>query len=330
MREGAVVQQSSSYVIAVLAAGLIAGAVPLAAVPQDRDFGEEQVDRQTRTFDLGASGFLDLANVTGDITVTAGPGSRAEVEIVRRSRGRTAADVRRGLDEVTVEIVEERGGARLRARYPERQGRTPYSVSVAYVVTAPAGTRLTANSVVGDVTARGIEGDVSVDVISGSIDVRGVRASLVAKAVSGDVTVADVRTDAAVEVTSINGDITLRDIQGGGLRVNTVAGSVRVLDARVTSADLKSMAGDVTYQGSLAAGGRYDLQAHSGDVEIVVDGAAEFDFDARTFSGDITPDANLALTNVSATRRTLRGRAGGGGAALSATTFSGDVVIRRR
>ena len=297
---------------------------------QGRDFREEQVDRQTRTLAIGPTGSLDLANLSGDIRVRAGAGSQATVEIVRTSRGRTDADARLGLDEVVVEVIEENGGARVRTRYPENRRRSPYSVSVSYTVTAPAGARLTAHTVSGDVTIDGIEGDVAIDVISGDIGVTGARSTLVAKAVSGDVTIADVETTAGVEVTTINGDVMLRRVRADRLRVNGVSGNITATGITASGADLKSMAGDVSYSGDISGSGRYEFQAHSGDLDLVLSGSAGFDLEARTFNGEIRPASDLQMTNVSTSRRAFRGRVGGGGAVVEATTFSGDIVIRRR
>src|SRR5215472_14996780 len=67
---------------------------------QDRNFRAEQTDREVRTLTLGPNGSLDLKNVSGDVVVTAGSGRDTTVEIVRRSRGRTDADAKQGLDRV--------------------------------------------------------------------------------------------------------------------------------------------------------------------------------------------------------------------------------------
>ena len=53
---------------------------------QNRDFQAERTDRETRSLDLGAAGFLELKNIVGDITVTAGSGTTTSVEIVRSAR----------------------------------------------------------------------------------------------------------------------------------------------------------------------------------------------------------------------------------------------------
>lgn len=299
-------------------------------VRQNRNFREEQTDRATRQLDLGTSGVLELRNVSGDITVTAGSGSQATVEIVRRSRGLTAADARRGLDEVTAEVTEQRGRASVIARYRDQRDRPPYSVSISYIVRAPAGTRVTIGSVSGDVNVTGITGDLAVDLVSGDIDITDAARVQQVKTVSGDVTLTNVQTDGSLSVGSINGDVTLRRIRAGQLSVNGVSGDVDASDVTVDGADLKTISGTVRYTGGLRGNGRYEFQTHSGDVVLVLTGDAGFELEARTFSGDIRPDPSFAGSNLTAGRRSLRGRVGTGDAVLVATTFSGDVVIRRR
>ena len=115
------------------------------AVDQDKDFRVEQTDRQTKTLAIGANGSLELKNVVGDITVKAGGGRDATVEIVRVSRGRTDADAKTGLERVTAEVTTRGDRASVTAEYPD--DRHPnYAVSVALTVTAPAGTKLLVQS----------------------------------------------------------------------------------------------------------------------------------------------------------------------------------------
>jgi hypothetical protein len=110
------------------------------------DNREQQVERTTKTFRLGDNGLLTLGNIAGDITVVRGGGSDTSVEIVKTARGRDAADARELLQLVTDDAVERNGRAEVKAHYPgdemRRSGRRNINVSVAYNVTAPAGTHI--------------------------------------------------------------------------------------------------------------------------------------------------------------------------------------------
>jgi len=115
---------------------------------------QTQTERTTKTLRLGSDGVLELGNIAGDITVTRGNGGETSVEIVKTARGRDMDDVREQLQMVTVDVMERSGRAEIKTRYPgenRRGDRRNVNVSVDYNVTAPAGTRLTVETISGSV-----------------------------------------------------------------------------------------------------------------------------------------------------------------------------------
>ena len=133
---------------------------------------EEQTDRQTRTLKLGANGELSLANIAGDITVTKGNGNDTTLEIVKTARARSVDDAKEQLGLVTVTVSERNGRAEVRTEYPRNDqgwGRRSMNVSVNYTVSTPAGTRLTINSISGNIRVSDVKGDLSVNTISGGV-----------------------------------------------------------------------------------------------------------------------------------------------------------------
>jgi hypothetical protein len=285
---------------------------------QDRDFRAEQTDKQTRTLALGPAGSLELRNVSGPITVTAGTGRDVTIEIFRTSRGRTEADAKTGLTEVTVDVDHRGERATVNARYPERRGRVNYSVSTSYTVTAPPGTHVTAGGFSTDVTLKGIKGDLSVNVLSGAITITG-----------GSVTVSDVEGDGKISVGSMSGTVTLDRVKVRQLNADNMSGGLTARDITAENVTLKTMNGPVEYSGAISRTGRYEMQTHNGQIRLILAGGG-FDLEARTFSGRITPDPGIEIRNVSATRTSLKGTVGSGGGVIIATTFSGDVSIFRK
>jgi hypothetical protein len=295
-----------------------------------RDFRAEQTDHETRTLALGADGALDLRNVVGDISVTAGTGRDTTVEIVRTSRGRTDADARLGLSRIKVEVDQRGNRATIRPLYPD-ESRPPYSVSVSYRVTAPAGTRVTATSLSGGVTIHGIRGDVAVSVTSGNVDLGDLGRISTAKAISGDITItgADM-ADSNLVVGTMSGNLTLQRVKARRLEGSTISGTVTARDIAVDSATLTSMNGAVSYAGTLARSGRYELQTHSGPVHFTPTGSTGFELQANTFSGDIRTDVPLQMQSGMGTRgprRMIRATTGDASAVVILTTFSGSIVI---
>jgi DUF4097 and DUF4098 domain-containing protein YvlB len=303
-----------------------AGALARSDARQTRTFKAEKTERESRAVAIGPSGILDLETHSGDISVTAGSGRDVTIEIIRRARGRTDADVQLGLEQVKATVDARPDRARVRAVYPDRQANT-YSVDVSYVITAPAGTHVTAETISGNVTIKGIRGDVAVDVTSGNVDIAGSRVSQ-AKTISGPVTLTDVETDGSLDVRTVSGTVTLQNVKARRLSADAVAsGDVTARNIVCDTATLKTLSGEVDFSGTLSKNGRYELSAFSGTVRFTPSGAAGFELQASTFSGDIQTDKSMTFRDLSMARRSLRGTFGDGSAFVILKTFSGNVTV---
>jgi DUF4097 and DUF4098 domain-containing protein YvlB len=301
------------------------------AAPGDvQNFREEVVDRETHTLAIGASGSLELKTVSGNITCVAGNGTSATVEVVRRARGRTEADARLGLSEIRATVDHKGERASVTAVYPANRRQPPYSVDVSYVVTAPAGTRVSASAVSGDVSVRNIKGDVSAVTVSGDVAVTGAAQVSVAKTVSGDVTLTDITTSGAIGAAAVSGDVRFTRVKAAQISSESVSGTIELADTTTERATLKSVSGDIRYTGAIVRGGRYELQSHSGDVQLGTDGPAGFELQASTFSGSIRTAPSTVLRAATTSSRSVRGTVGDGSAVLVVTTFSGDIAIVAR
>ena len=300
---------------------------------QDRDLRVElPPQKETRTLQLGADGSLDVRNHSGDITITAGTGRTASVEIIRKARGRTEADAKQGLERVQVEVTERASRATIETRYPrgERGPRT-YSVDVIYNITAPPGTRMALSTFSGAITVKGIKGDLTLDVTSGAIHVTDAGRITTAKIVSGPLTLTGVTSDAGLDISSISGDVTLQTIKARRIAVNVVSGSVVCRDLASDDVQMTTMNGSVELSGPLTRRGRYDLQTYSGIVKLLVSGAIGFDLKADTFSGQVRVEPPLeARAGGGASRRSVRSLVGDGSASVTLHAFSGDILITRK
>ncbi len=297
---------------------------------RDRDT-QEQTDRQTRTLKIGADGRLDLSNVSGDITVTAGGRDEATIEIVRRGRGATDADAKRQLELLTIEIIERAGRVEVRARYKEGERRL--NASADYTVTAPAGALVTVRSVSGDIRVTGIKGELDVETVSGDVTLDAVGELGRAKTVSGDIDVSGAQVDGTLEASSVSGNVIARSVKARRIELGTVSGDVELTDPTCDAVTAKALSGEISFTGTLAKGGRYAFKSHSGDVRLVLAGDVGFEIEASTFSGTIKSDLPLTIggrPESAVSRRTIRGVYGDGSALLDVTTFSGSVIIRKR
>ena len=302
---------------------------------RDRDDSRhEEVERTTKTFRLGQSGLLALGNVAGDITVTRGAGSDTTVEIVKSARGRDAADARELLQLVTVDPIERNNRADVKARYPNgddlrRRGRRSINVSVAYIVTAPAGTNISAETVSGSVKIADIAGEISAQTVSGDVRITGGRVGL-AKTISGSVEVDNVQVDGPLEAGSVSGDVILRRVTARRIEAGTVSGNVRLEDVQSERLSAYTTSASIWFSGTLAKNGRYELKGLSGDVRVMLSGNTGFELDASTFSGDIRASDFPITARGRVDRHSMRGTYGDGSAMLDLSTFSGSIIITKR
>jgi len=230
---------------------------------------------------IGATGALNLSNVSGDIDIRATEGD--EVVVRARGRGRNEwlpINVRRADNMLSIEIDQRGPNFNLFGRN---------NVEVEFDVTLPRGARVEINSVSGDIQAFGTLGDQSYRSVSGDIILNRVGGRVNATTVSGD---AAVRADEPMEtdVTSTSGDL---EISGPLLRASklrTVSGDVQVRGGFEPGAmhGIETVSGDVDIEsaGGLTVEVRKGIDLGGGPKQRVIgDGAARLRF--RSLSGDL-------------------------------------------
>jgi DUF4097 and DUF4098 domain-containing protein YvlB len=298
---------------------------------QEARKGPEQTERVAKSFKVGPSGMLTLANVSGDITIQAGGGDTIAVEAIKRTRGRDAADQ---FARTQIEMVERAGRVEVRVVYSGQRNHA----SVDFNVTAPAGTSLAIRSVSGDVRISGIHGDLRAESVSGDVTGVDVRGATLLKSVSGDIDVSAVTHEGELRTESVSGDVVVRDAQVRGLAAETVSGDLRLTGVTGDRVAGKSVSGGVDFSGPLAQGGRYELKSHSGDVRLAVSNNAGFELEANSFSGNVRSDLPITIGGPGREavragrpgRQAMRGVYGDGSAFVSLSSFSGSVVVTKR
>ena len=296
---------------------------------------EAQTERITKTVRIGATGELEISNISGDIVITRGGGSEVTIEAVKTGRGRTAEQSKQALELVDVEIVERGDRVEVRARYPRSGGRgsREFSASVAFTIAAPERVRISANSISGDISVKDIKGDLSLETISGDVSIANAGRVSKASTASGDVEILDTTIEGAMDASTISGTMLLRGVKARRLDVGSVSGDVVLQDVQSERIDAQSISGNVRLSGPLVRGGRYDLGSHSGDVRVTISGDIGFELDASSFSGNIRTDLDIKTSGTEPAsrgrRRSLSGTYGDGSAFLDLTTFSGSVIIGR-
>ena len=119
--------------------------------------------------------------------------------------------------------------------YPNEH-RPPYAVSVGYSVTAPAGTRVSVETITGDVVVTGMKGDLSVGGVSGDVNISGAERLMSVRTISGDITLTDVANPGKLEAGSISGDLKLTNVKADRLEAGGVSTSVWAHEVRAAAA----------------------------------------------------------------------------------------------
>ena len=304
---------------------------------QDSRHGPEVTERFSRTIRIGRTGSFELANVSGNVTVTGGSGDEVRIDAVKRARSRDQSAAKALLDELRIEVTELPNRVEVRTEHP--RGRRNYMGSVDYTVTVPAGVDTAIKVVSGDVRVTNVKGELRAESISGNVVATGAARLVLAKSVSGNVDVTDATSESALAVSTVSGNLTGRGLKARALDLSSVSGDVILTNVICDRAMVKTTSGNVDYDGPLARAGRYEIHAHSGNVRLGVTSTTGFELEATTFNGDVRSDFPLTLRAGIEGRgsrrgprfnRSIRGSYGDAGAIVTLKSFSGDIVVTKK
>jgi len=307
---------------------------------QGRPGRPEHTERFSRKVRLGKDGRVSVSNISGDIVVTTSSGDEVSIEATKRTR-------RNENELATTHIVVDERPGRVDIRTEGERGiRDSGDVTVDYTVSVPASAAVELRSVSGSLKISGARGSVRAETVSGDVALNDTPHLEIAKSVSGSVTVSGISTDGDLSLSSISGNIVAKSVKVHALDVSSVSGDLNVADIGCERLTAKSVSGSVDYSGTLAKGGAYDFNVHSGDVRLTLSNPSGFVLNATSFSGSIRSDLPLTFggdqgPGSGAARergrrpgppnsRSMRATYGDGSATVTVRTFSGDVVIAKR
>ena len=161
---------------------------------------------------------------------------------------------------------------------------------------------------------------------------------------SGDVSLTGVTADGDLSAGSVSGNVRAKGLKARGLDLGSVSGDINVSDVTCERLGVKTVSGNVEYAGGIARGGRYEINAHSGTIRLLLANPAGFELNANSFSGSIRSELPLTIGGDSTRRNdasprgrrdsanshAMRATFGDGSATLVVRTFSGDIIITKR
>jgi DUF4097 and DUF4098 domain-containing protein YvlB len=305
-----------------------------------------------QTIPTARSGRVEISNLAGSVRVVAWDRDQIQIQ-GRLGQGAERLDVSGDRNRTVIRVVLPQNARNVRG--------------TELVVRVPAPKEVRVQTTSADVTVENITGEVQGQSTSGDVTVTGSPASVMARSTSGDVRVT-IGTSGSVRAASTSGDVTVRgtvresvnvesvsgdvDVSGttpevraktvsGGLTLrgvngrvsaSTVSGDATVRESRIQLGAFETVSGNFRYDGDLPARATFNIQTHSGDVEMRLPANVSTVFEVRTFSGRVQNQLGPAAERTSrhGPGSELSFTAGGGGGLISLKTFSGNVRLVRR
>jgi DUF4097 and DUF4098 domain-containing protein YvlB len=262
-----------------------------------------------RSFDTPDGLSLDVTIVAGEIAVRA---VDTTVTALRIEGGRDG-------DDLTIDLRPTGSSGHqlvVEQRTKKTWGLFALGADLDVEVTVPLGTAVTCDAGSADITVDGRigrlgvragSGDVRFDEVVGDVTVKTASGDVKGRRVGGDLTVHGASGDVSVE--RVEGALTMRTASGdlevgeadGTVQATTMSGDLRIRSLGGTSAELRSVSGDIDVGVPRGRGVYLDVSSMNGDVRS--------DLEAGASPGDGT-DLDLSATTVSGDVRVRRARAG--------------------
>ena len=250
---------------------------------------------------------LRLQNQGGDVTIKTWDRSQIRIQAAHSSRSTVEVEVRGQVVEI------------------EAKGRRGPSSVVDYQLTVPAWMALDIGGMYAEVSIDGTKAPVKVETLEGNISLRGGSETVTLTTVNGRIDVTGAR--GRVELHAVSEGITVTDLVGGELVVESVSGDIDLRRIDAKSVDAQTISGEVIYEGRIADAGSYSLLTHSGDVTLAIAETTNASISVVTGSGEVSSSFSLKAERTSRRRNTYR--MGTGSANVEVETFSGDVEMIR-
>src|SRR5262249_57794239 len=211
-------------------------------------------------------------------------GDEVSIDAVKRGRDQSQ------LANVRIVVDDRPGRVDVRTEYDSGRFSRNNNVSVDYAVTVPSGGSVEMKSVSGNVKVTGVRGAVRAEAVGGDVRTADTPKVETAKSVSGNVMLSGIQIDGELSATSVSGTVSAKGVRAHSLDLGSVSGDLVVSDVTCDRLIAKSVSGGFEYSGSIAKGGSYDVNLHSGTARVALTHPAGFQLTASTLRGSLPPD----------------------------------------
>ena len=269
---------------------------------------------QTRPLDQ--LGRIEIDNLKGSVEVRAW--NRPEVKIT--------GSLGDGVEKLIVE--GDRGVLRVEVKYPSRARNTGPTTLILLV---PLQAELEIETVSANIDVHGIASSrLSLQSVSGDIVANGAPRKASVESVSGDAQLTFNSHDVSVE--TVSGDLMLSGRLTGEVSVATVSGNLRVdsRGERLRKVSAGTVSGDIEALLALASDGEVEMESVSGDLTLVVPRDLSSEVSGESFSGSLRAPGAKILREEYGPGSSFNTRYGNGKGEIRLETFSGDAELRLR
>ncbi len=288
----------------------VAAAMTLAAGTPADAHAQSGRSRLDTTFAFGKNGAVDLGLISGEIAVTGW--TRPEIKIIAVAGGRATLETSLSNSRVSI----------------NQRGRRGNDDDTRFELMVPVGTRVTANSISGDIRLKATVGEVDISTVSGDIELIDATDRITINTTSGDVRASKLRGRLRIE--GVSSEINIEDATGD-VNAKTVSGEITMRGVKSSSVRAETVSGEITYEGAVSSGGNYEFNAHSGEIHLDIPANSSANLALQTWSGGISSQFPMTMQTEDIGRRSKRKvfTIGNGGATINVETFSGDITIQR-
>lgn len=274
-----------------------------------------------KTFQVGGPVNLEVETGSGDVVVHSGASGSVSI----RAKIYVGDHWLFGNRQTDVSDIEQHPPLRQDGNSIHIDKVTARNISIDYEITVPVDTTVRSRSGSGNQTIEGTHGNANVQTGSGDVKLSQITGEIHLQTGSGNVRALEIA--GAVRGGTGSGDIEVREIASGDVDMHTGSGNVTVRGIQ-GAFRAEAGSGDITAEGRQE--GTWEIRTGSGNVHVRLPANAAFDADISTSSGTLDVGTAITMTvqgRVQESRKSMVGKAHGGGPLLTVRTGSGDIHI---
>jgi len=193
----------------------------------------------------------------------------------------------------------------------------PLELAANLQLTVPEETELQLKTENGLIYVEQVMGDMTLESVAGEVHLKEVSGYIIVKTTGGSLTCT---------------------LCAGKLDFNSISGGAQVLQPALTNVNLRTMTGNILFDGDFVRTGLYTMKSGTGTVEVRFSGTDSFDLNARTDTGTVDnraesylrPDSHGIRHTASKWARGFFGTFGQGLAKVELSSYSGTIRIQKR